>query len=75
MYAGERIGGVPSDYLAKRERVMQIQEIDTLQDLILWAKENMPGALIVETEGEIIIQTGLASTMGGYLHPTEREGE
>jgi hypothetical protein len=54
---------------------MKIQEIDTLQDLILWARENMPGALIVETEGEIIIQTGLASSMGGYLHPTEREGE
>jgi hypothetical protein len=54
---------------------MQLQEIDTLQDLILWAKENMPSALIVETEGEIIIQTGLASSMGGYLHPTEREGE
>jgi hypothetical protein len=75
MYAGEGIGGVPSDYLAKRERVMQLQEIDTLQDLILWAKENMPSALIVETEGEIIIQTGLESTMGGYLHPIEREGE
>jgi hypothetical protein len=54
---------------------MQLQEIDTLQDLILWAKENMPSALIVETEGEIIIQTGLESTMGGYLHPIEREGD
>ena len=54
---------------------MQLQEIDTLQDLIEWAKENMSGALIVETEGEIVIQTGLTSTMGGYLHPIEREGE
>lgn len=54
---------------------MQLQEIDTLQDLIEWAGEHLPGALIVETEGEIIIQTGLVSTMGGYLHPIEREGE
>jgi hypothetical protein len=54
---------------------MQLQEIDTLQDLILWAKENMPGALIVETEGEIVIQTGLEFTMGGYLHEIEREDE
>jgi hypothetical protein len=54
---------------------MQLQEIDTLQDLILWAKENMPGALIVESEGEITIHTGLASSMGGYLHPIESEGE
>jgi PHP family Zn ribbon phosphoesterase len=52
---------------------MQLQEIDTLQDLRLWVEENMPSALIVETEGEIIIQTGLESTMGGYLHPIEGE--
>lgn len=54
---------------------MMLQEIDTIQDLIEWARENMPEALIVETEGEIVIQTGLQSTMGGYLHPVEREGE
>ena len=54
---------------------MTMQEIDTLQDLKLWTRENMPGALVVETEGEIVIQTGLISTMGGYLHATEREGE
>ena len=54
---------------------MQLQEIDTLQDLMQWVEENIPGALIVETEGEIIIQTGLESTMGGYLHPVEREGD
>ena len=57
---------------------MRLAEIDTLADLILWAGENMPGALVVEGEGEIIIQTGLVSTMGGYLyasHDIEREGE
>ena len=54
---------------------MKLQEVDTIQELIEWAKENMPDALIVETEGEIVIQTGLQSTMGGYLYPVEREGE
>jgi len=54
---------------------MKLQEVDTLQELIEWARENMSNALIVETEGEIVIQTGLQSTMGGYLHPVEREGE
>lgn len=53
---------------------MRLQEVDTLQELIEWAKENMPDALIVETEGEIVIQTGLQSTMGGYLHPVEEGG-
>lgn len=54
---------------------MKLQEVDTIQELIEWTRENMPDALIVETEGEIVIQTGLQSTMGGYLHPVEREGE
>jgi hypothetical protein len=53
---------------------MKLQEIDTLQDLKVWVEENMPGAY-VESEGEITIYTGLISTMGGYLHPVEREGE
>jgi len=46
---------------------MQLQEIDTLQELKIWVEENMPGAY-VESEGEITIQTGLASSMGGYLY-------
>ena len=54
---------------------MQLAEIDTLADLILWARENMPGATVVEGEGEIVIRTGLVSTMGGYLHALEGEGE
>ena len=54
---------------------MKTNEIDTLNDLVEWAKENMPNALIVETEGEIVIQTGLTTSMGGYLYPIEREGE
>ena len=53
---------------------MKLQEIDTLQQLKIWVEENMPGAY-VEGEGEITIYTGLASSMGGYLHPIEREGE
>ena len=54
---------------------MQLAEIDTLQDLILWARENMPGAIVEEGEGEIVIRTGLVSTMGGYLHAQEGEGK
>jgi hypothetical protein len=52
---------------------MQLQEIDTLQDLKIWVGENMRGAIVEEGEGGIVIRTGLISTMGGYLH--EREGE
>ena len=53
---------------------MQLQEIDTLQDLKLWVEENMPNASVREDmHGTLIIHTNLISTMGGYLH--EREGE
>jgi hypothetical protein len=52
---------------------MQLQEVDTIQDLRLWVEENMQGAIVEEGEGGIIIRTNLISTMGGYLH--EREGE
>jgi hypothetical protein len=53
---------------------MQLQEIDTLQDLILWVEENMQGARVTQdSAGDIVIHTGLISTMGGYLH--EREGD
>ena len=52
---------------------MQLQEIDTLQDLKIWVEENMQGATVEEGEGGVIIRTNLISTMGGYLH--EREGE
>ena len=52
---------------------MQLQEIDTLQDLKLWVEENMQGAMVEEGADGIVIRTNLISTMGGYLH--EREGE
>jgi hypothetical protein len=52
---------------------MELKEVDTIQDLKVWVKENMPGAIVEEGEGGIVIRTNLISTMGGYLH--EREGE
>ena len=53
---------------------MQLQEIDTLQDLKVWVDENMPAATLAEdTAGNLVIHLNLYSTMGGYLH--ERKGE
>lgn len=54
---------------------MNLRGIDTIQELFEWVRENLPNALLVETEEEIVIQTGVISTMGGYLHPIEREEE
>ena len=51
---------------------MQLQEIDTIQDLKEWVEENLKGARVTEdSAGTIVIHTGLISTMGGYLHEIE----
>ena len=53
---------------------MNLQEVDTIQELKQWVEENMPRARVTEdSAGDIVIHTGLISTMGGYLH--ERGGE
>jgi hypothetical protein len=52
---------------------MQLQEVDTIQELKIWVEENMQGASVEEGEGGIIIRTNLGSSMGGYLF--EREAE
>jgi hypothetical protein len=53
---------------------MELSAVDTIQDLKLWVEENMPSARLTEdSAGDIVIHTGLHSTMGGYLH--EREGK
>ena len=51
---------------------MQLKEVDTIQDLKVWVGENMQGATVEEGEGGIVIRTNLVSTMGGYLHESER---
>ena len=55
--------------------MLNLSDIDTLNELEEWVKENMPGAKVEEGEGGIIINTGLESSMGGYLSPIERESE
>jgi hypothetical protein len=53
---------------------MQLQEIDTLQDLKLWVQENMKGAHVtIDSVGTLVIHTNLMETMGGYLHPVGEE--
>jgi len=70
-----REGGRGQVALSKVEedKTMQLQEVDTIQELKIWVEENMPGATVEEGEGGIIIRTNLGSSMGGYLF--EREGE
>jgi hypothetical protein len=53
---------------------MKLQEVDTIHSLREWVEENMPGArLTQDSAGDIVIHTGLHSTMGGYLQEKEEE--
>ena len=53
---------------------MELNAVDTLQDLKLWVEENMPSASVREDmHGTLIIHTNLISTMGGYLHEMTQE--
>jgi hypothetical protein len=48
--------------------------MNTLEDLIEVIKTILPNALVVDTNDEVIIQTGLVSDLGGILMPAfERE--
>ena len=49
--------------------------MQTMQDLIDAIKPILPNALLVETNDEIIIQTGLLSDLGGILMPAFKEEE
>lgn len=49
------------------------KDIQTLEQLGEMIREIMPNALIVDTEGEIIIQTGLSYDMGNILEPLTAE--
>ena len=51
---------------------MNLQEVDTIQDLKEWVAENMPQAGVsVDMYGTVVIHTNLVDTMGGYLYPKE----
>ena len=53
---------------------MRLDDVDTINDLREWVKIKFPnGAIVSEGESGIIINTGLESSMGGYLSPIERE--
>lgn len=55
---------------------MNLSEVDTIQDLRDWVAEHMQGAEVrVDMEGEIVISTGLAYAMGGYLYNPKEDNE
>jgi hypothetical protein len=53
---------------------MQLQEVDTIQDLKVWVEENMARAEVYEDMyGTLVIRTNLGASMGGYLYEKGEE--
>jgi len=52
---------------------MRLDQVETRQDLIEVITDVFPNALVVLTEGEIVIQTGIGVSMGDYLEPLDAE--
>jgi hypothetical protein len=49
------------------------KDCEDTTELIKWAIGHLPNALVVETEGEILIQTGIAVGEGNTLTAIKRE--
>jgi aromatic ring-opening dioxygenase LigB subunit len=52
---------------------MKLEQAETCQELIEAVTTVFPNALVVVTEGEIVIQTGIGLSMGDYLEPLDDE--
>jgi hypothetical protein len=53
---------------------MNINEVETIDDLRKWIVQFFPDAVVQLSDKDIIIKTGMDVAMGGYLYPIkERE--
>jgi hypothetical protein len=53
---------------------MDINEVETIDDLRKWIVQYLPDAVVQLSDKDIIIKTGMDVAMGGYLYPIkERE--
>jgi hypothetical protein len=57
------------------QRMIDLREVETREELIEWLAEWMPGASLHELDDELIIHTGLTYIMGGVLQPIGEESE
>lgn len=55
---------------------MQLQEVETVNDLRAWVTENLaPAKVEIDTNGEVVIMTGMTVEMNGVLYPLECDSE
>lgn len=54
---------------------MDINEVETLEDLRKWIVQYLPDAVVQLSDNDIIIKTGMDVAMGGYLYPIRERNE
>lgn len=55
---------------------MDIKEVETVNDLRAWVTENLaPAKVEIDTNGEVVIMTGMTVEMNGVLYPLECDSE
>ena len=55
---------------------MDIKEVETVNDLRAWVTENLaPAKVEIDTNGEVVIMTGMTVEMNGVLYPLEWDSE
>jgi hypothetical protein len=73
VYEGETCSWLEVCEVPEDTRPMTINEIETIQDLRVWFKENFEKALVVDCDDEVIVQMGVVADMGGILELKEEE--
>ena len=53
---------------------LYVKDIETINDLQAWVDERLaPSKVVIDSNGEVIIRTGLTVEMNGVLYPLEWE--
>jgi hypothetical protein len=54
---------------------MDINEVETIDDLRKWIVQYLPDAVVQLSDRDIIIKTGMDISMGGYLYSIKEKDE
>ena len=53
---------------------LNVADLQTIDHLREWVDERLFGSVVViDTNGEVVIRTGLGIDLGNYLHPLNEE--
>lgn len=55
---------------------LEVKDIGTVNDLQEWVNERLwPAKVVIDSNGEVVIRTGLTVEMNGEMYPLEWDSE